>query len=315
MVAYLIRRLGTSFLVMLLITLITFAIIQIAPGGPALLLDEQLSEADREQIRANLGLDKPVPIQYAHWFRAFVTGDLGISYLEREPVSALVGRVLPNTAVLAGVSLLVAVAFGIPSGVMAASRPNTVLDYVSTFFSVVGISIPTFWFGILLMIVFSVTLGWLPSAGMYTLGGGRTLGDLLLHMIMPALVLALSPLAEITRYTRAAVLGVVKLDYVRTARAKGLNERVVLYKHVLKNALVPVVTIIGLLLPHLAGGTVIIEKIFAWPGMGRLAADAAFRRDYPVIMGITVVISLVVVLANLATDLIYALLNPRIRWE
>lgn len=300
---------------MVLITIITFVIIQLAPGGPEILLDEQLSEADRAQIRANLGLDKPVFVQYLYWFESLLTGDLGVSYMEREPVKTLIGRVFPNTALLSGAALLVAVLIGIPSGILAATRPNTMLDYTSTFFSVAGISVPSFWFGIVLMIIFSVQLGWLPSAGMYSLGGDRTVGDLLLHMIMPTFVLALSPLAEISRYTRSAVLGAIEQDYVRTARAKGLSERIIVYKHVLKNALIPVVTVVGLLFPHLAGGTVIIEKIFAWPGMGRLAADAAFRRDYPVIMGITVVISLVVVVANLLTDLLYGLLNPRIRWE
>ncbi|MDB4896102.1 MAG: binding-protein-dependent transport system inner rane component [Firmicutes bacterium] len=315
MLRYTIRRLGASALVMILITMITFAIVQLAPGGPAILLDEQLSQQDRDDIRANLGLDKPLPVQYYRWAKALLTGDLGNSYMEREPVSHLLAQRLPNTLILAGAALLLAVAVGIPAGILSAARTHSWWDYSFTFLSVLGISIPTFWFGILLIILCSVNLGLLPSAGMYTLGAGNQVGDLLLHMVMPALVLALSPLAEIARYTRSSMLNVIKLDYIRTARAKGVVEYRVLFRHALKNALIPVVTVIGLLLPHLVGGSVIIEKIFAWPGMGRLAADAAFKRDYPVVMGITVVIALVVVAGNLTTDLLYGCLNPRIRWE
>lgn len=315
MLKYTIRRLGSSAVVMVLITMITFAIIQLAPGGPAILLDEQLTEEDRQQIRANLGLDKPIPVQYLYWAKSLATGDLGISYLEREPVSDLLARRLPNTVMLAGVSLAMAILIGIPVGILSASRTYSVWDYTVTFFSMVGISIPNFWFGILMIILFSVTLGWLPSAGMYTLGGDKGLGDLIQHMLMPALVLAFSPLATVARYTRSSMLGVIKLDYIRTAKAKGLSERKVLFKHALKNALIPVVTVVGLLLPQLVGGSVIIEKIFAWPGMGRLAADAAFRRDYPVIMGVTIIVAMMVVLVNLITDLMYAYLNPKIRWE
>lgn len=315
MLRYTVRRLGASALVMILITMITFAIVQLAPGGPAIMLDEQLSQEDRDEIRANLGLDKPLPVQYYRWAKSLLTGDLGNSYMEREPVSHLLAQRLPNTAILAGAALLLAVAVGIPVGILSAARTYSWWDYGFTFLSVLGISIPTFWFGILLIILCSVNLGLLPSAGMYTLGAGKQLGDLLLHMAMPTLVLALSPLAEIARYTRSSMLNVIKLDYIRTARAKGVVEYRVLFRHTLKNALIPVVTVIGLLLPHLVGGSVIIEKIFAWPGMGRLAADAAFKRDYPVVMGITVLIALVVVAGNLITDLLYGYLNPRIRWE
>lgn len=315
MLKYTIKRLGSSAIVMILITMITFTIIQLAPGGPAILLDEQLTEEDRQQIRANLGLDKPIAVQYALWAKALATGDLGNSYLEREPVMNLLSRRLPNTAMLAGAALALAIVIGIPVGILSASRTYSVWDYTVTFFSMVGISIPNFWFGLLMIILFSVTLGWFPSAGMYTLGGDKGLVDLLHHMIMPALVLAFSPLATVARYTRSSMLGVIKLDYIRTAKAKGLSERKVLFKHALKNALIPVVTVVGLLLPQLVGGSVIIEKIFAWPGMGRLAADAAFRRDYPVIMGVTIVVAVAVVLVNLLTDLLYAYLNPKIRWE
>jgi peptide/nickel transport system permease protein len=294
--------------------MITFAIIQLAPGGPAILLDDRLTQDDRDQIRRNLGLDRPIPVQYFLWSRALIQGDLGNSYLQREPVMTVITRRFPNTVLLAGVSLALAIIVGIPLGILAATRANSLSDYVSTLFSVVGISVPPFWLGILMIILFSVNLGLLPSAGMYTLGGARTPLDLAAHLVMPALVMALAPLATVVRYTRSSMLGVIRLEYVRTARAKGLSNRVVLYRHALRNALVPIVTVIGLQLPQFLGGSVIVERIFAWPGMGRLAADAAFGRDYPVVMGVTVVVTLIVVAANLLTDLLYGFLNPRIRW-
>ena len=314
MVAYSFRRLGSSLLTMIFTTMITFAIIQLAPGGPAILLDDRLTQDDRDQIRRNLGLDQPIPVQYFLWSSALVQGDLGTSYLQREPVTTLIAQRFPNTVLLAGVSLALAIIAGIPLGILAATRANSLPDYVSTLFSVLGISVPPFWLGILMIILFSVSLGLLPSAGMYTLGRDRTLLDLVGHLAMPAFVMALAPLATVVRYTRSSMLGVIRLEYIRTARAKGLSDRVVLYRHALRNALVPIVTVIGLQLPQFLGGSVIVERIFAWPGMGRLAADAAFGRDYPVVMGVTVVVTLIVVVANLLTDLLYGFLNPRIRW-
>jgi len=312
--AYAVRRLGSALLAMFAVTVITFSIIQLAPGGPAILLDDRLTADDREQIRRNLGLDQPLPVQYYLWSSALVQGDLGDSYLQREPVSDLIARAFPNTLLLAGVSLALAILIGIPLGIFAAARVNSSWDYGSTFFSVVGISIPSFWLGILMIILFSVNLRVLPSAGMYTLGGDRGLADLSTHIVMPAIVMALAPLATVVRYTRSSMLGVIRNEYIPTARAKGLAERVILYRHALKNALVPVVTVIGLQLPVFLGGSVIVEKIFAWPGMGRLAVDAAFGRDYPVVMGVTVVVTLMVVVANFLTDLLYGFLDPRIRW-
>ena len=305
MLQYIFKRLGASCIVLLLITIITFFIIQLAPGGPEILMDENLSESDKLQIRQNLGLDKPVSVQYA----------LGTSFSEKEPVIDILKHRLPNTLLLSVSALVFAILIGIPLGIYSAYRPNTSLDYALSFLSMVGISIPSFWIGIMLIILLSVNLRVLPSAGMYNLGADKTLIDLVRHMIIPVFVSALSPLAQIVRYTRSSMLEVLNLDYIRTARAKGLKENKVLFIHALKNSLIPIITVIGLTIPYLVAGTVIVEKIFAWPGMGRLMADSAFKRDYPVVMGVTLLVSVIVVTANLVIDIIYGYLNPKIRLE
>jgi peptide/nickel transport system permease protein len=217
--------------------------------------------------------------------------------------------------VLAGAGLLLTLLAGIPLGVAAATRPRSLLDHAATIASGVGVAIPGFWFGIMLIILFAVWLHLLPSAGMYTPGGPQTLADLLRHLVMPTLVIATFSLPQVTLFARASVLETLRQDYVRTARAKGLDERRVLFRHGLRNALIPVLTVIGLLVPRLVGGAVITETVFAWPGMGRLSADAAFGRDYPLIMGITMVVSVVVIVSNLLTDIAYTAVDPRIRLE
>lgn len=315
MLKYVIKRLGASCIVLLLITIITFTIIQMAPGGPEILLDEQLSEGDRQQIRQNLGLDKPIYVQYVLWLKSSLKGDLGVSFSEREPVLNIMKHRLPNTLLLTTSALMFAILVGIPLGIYSAYKPNSLLDYILSFFSMIGLSIPSFWFGIMLIILLSVDLNILPSAGMYSLGADKTFYDLLSHMIIPVFVSSLSPLAQIVRYTRSSVLEVLNLDYIRTARAKGLTENKVLFIHALRNSFIPVVTVIGLMIPYLVGGSVIIEKIFAWPGMGRLIADAAFKRDYPVVMGSTLLVATIVIGANLMIDILYGYLNPKIRLE
>ena len=315
MARYIAKRLLISCIVLVLVTMFTFTIAQFALGGPEILMDESLSESDREAIRAELGLDQPVPVQYVKWFTNLMRGSLGTSFSEKTPVSEMLAQRIPNTLLLTVSSLILATLIGIPLGIYSADRPNSPLDYGLSFISMIGLSIPTFWFGIMLILVFSVNLGILPSAGMYSTGMDRSLPDLLRHMIMPAFVSMLSPLAQIVRYTRSSVLEVLNLDYIRTARAKGTTEKRVLFAHALKNSLIPVVTAIGLMLPHLVGGSVIIEKIFAWPGMGRLIADAAYKRDYPVVMGATFVVALMVIGINLLIDIIYGFLNPKIRLE
>lgn len=310
---YLARRLTQSLLVLVLISVATFAIIHLSPGGPEVLLAGDLSPADREYIIRNLGLDQPLHVQLARWFGAVLRGDFGRSFNQQRPVMDVIRERLPATVLLAATSLILAIALGVPLGVVAARRPNSWVDYSATGISVLGVSVPSFWLGILLILLFSVRWRLLPSAGMATIGAEFSLADLFKHLLMPTVVLSLVYLAQIASYTRASMLDVMQRDYVRTARAKGVRERIVLFHHALRNGLIPVVTVVGLLIPRLVGGAAITETIFSWPGMGRLAVEAAFKRDYPLVMGITVVFALAVIASNLLVDVIYGLVDPRIK--
>lgn len=308
-----IGRFFQAVVVLIIVALVTFTVIQLAPGGPEILMDPDLSEEDRVLIIKSLGIDRPIWEQFARWVWSLLQGDLGTSFTDGRPVIKLVFERLPATLLLSAVGLFISILIAIPLGVLSSLRPYTWMDNLATFFSFFGISIPGFWFGIILIMIFSIKAGLLPSAGMYTPGVPQTWADLMAHMAMPAFVLATAYMAQLMRYTRASMFNAMRQDYVRTARSKGLLESIVTYKHALRNAMIPVVTVIGLLLPRLVGGTVITETIFAWPGMGRLAVDAAFKRDFPVVMGVTILFSVSVVLANLLIDLIYPLLDPRIR--
>lgn len=312
MATYLIRRMLESIVTLVIISLVTFGLIHSAPGGPAILMDPTLSAADREKMARGLGLDEPLPVQYGRWITNIGEGDLGRSISQKRPVLEMIMERLPATMELAGIGLLLAVIVGIPMGLLAALRSNSILDRLVQIVATLGVAIPGFWFAILLIILFSVQLGWLPSAGRFTIGDASII-DRVRHLALPTLVIALYSLAQITFYTRSSMLEVLRADYIRTARTKGLSEHVVMYRHALKNGLIPVVTILGLMLPRLIGGAVITETVFAWPGIGRLAADAAFQRDYPLIMGITMIVSVVVIVSNFLTDFTYSLVDPRIR--
>lgn len=313
--AYIIRRLGQSMILLFLVSLVVFFIIHAAPGGPALLLNPELGKEEALALEEELGLTKPIPVQYLTWLSNLLHGNLGNSFMKGLPVSVLVMERLGPTIYLMFSSLAMAVLVAIPLGVASAVKRYSVIDYAGTLVAFFGLALPSFWYGIILILLFSVILGWLPSGGMYTVGSGFSVMDRLSHLILPSLVLGTTAMAQLTRFTRSSMLSVMTQDYVRTARAKGLAERVVLYRHALRNALVPVITVFGLQLPRLVGGAAITETIFGWPGMGKLAVDAAFQRDYPVIMGVTMVISVVVVAANLLVDLCYALVDPRIRLD
>ena len=299
--------------VLFVVSVITFVLIHAAPGGPAILLQPDLTREQMRELRAELGLEDPLPVQYGRWLGNLAQGRLGRSLSQGLPVTTLIGDRLPATLILSGAALLLTLVLGIPLGVLSAVKRNGLLDYLVTGLAFLGMSVPVFWFGTILIIIFSVELGLLPSAGMYTLGEPFSVADRLRYLIMPTAVLSIANLAEITRYTSSSMLGTLTEDYVRTARAKGLAERAVLLRHALRAALVPIVTVVGLLLPRLVAGAAITEAIFAWPGMGRLAVDAAVQRDYPLIMGITLMISAIVVLSNLVVDVIYGWIDPRIR--
>jgi peptide/nickel transport system permease protein len=321
---FLVRRILQSVPVFVAITIISFALIHAVPGGPTarLELDMDIKPEDIARIKANMGLDKPVWMQYLIWvgvartsqgeYHGLLQGDLGVSYIDQTSVTKNILDRLPNTLLLSVTSLVISLGLALPVGVWSAVKQYSPFDNVSTVVSTAGVSIPSFWFGLIAILVFSVKLRWLPSGGMYTLGQEKDLLDLLKHLLMPAAILSILSVASWNRYIRASMLEVIRQDYVRTARAKGLQERVVIMGHALRNALIPVATLLGLSLPNLVGGSLITETIFGWPGMGRLAYHAATKRDYPIIMGALVMSTVLVILGNLLADVAYGFLDPRI---
>ena len=313
MTAYLLGRLAQSAVLVLIVSAVIFSIVHSAPGGPAILNNPDVDPRVARDISERLGLNGPLPVQYGRWITNLLQGRMGTSYQYSLPVWGLILERMQATVLLGGVALVVAIALSIPLGMVSAIRRYSIWDYLATFVAFVGVSVPVFWLGIMLIIVFSVTLNVLPSSGMFTIGAPFSIGDRLRHLIMPAAVLATLPMAQLTRYARSGTLEVIRQDYVRTARAKGLGERLVLVRHVLRNALIPFVTVVAVLIPRVLGGAAITESVFAWPGMGRLAVEAAFTRDYPLVMGITIVIAVFVVVCNLLADLVYGLIDPRIR--
>ena len=324
---FLVRRMLQYIPVFIGITIIAFALINAVPGGPTarLELDKDIKPEDIRRIRANMGLDQPVWKRYLIWFgivptsqgeyHGLLQAELGISYIDQTSVSKNILDRLPNTLLLTGTSLIISLAVAIPLGVLSAARRHSLLDNVATVLSTAGVSIPSFWFGLMAILLFAVTLRWLPSTGMYTLGKEKSLPDLLTHLLMPGLILSILSIAGWNRYVRSSMLEVIGQDYVRTARSKGLRERAVITRHALRNALIPVATLMGLSLPDLVGGALVTETIFGWPGMGRLAYHAATKRDYPIVMGVLVVSTVMVLMGNLAADIAYTFLDPRITAE
>jgi len=299
--------------VLVLVSAITFFLVNAAPGGPSALMRIDATPEQRDALIRRFGLDRPVPLRYLDWLGGAVHGDLGTSMLTQEPVLNRIADRLPNTLLLSGLALSVSIALGIPTGVIAALHRGTTADYTLSGLSLLGLSIPAFWLGIMLILTFSVNLQVLPSSGVATTGAEFSLTDRLEHVLMPAVVLSTAVLPYVVRFTRSAMLEVLSQDYIRTATAKGLSAQTVTYAHALRNALVPVISIIGTLIPRLAGGAVVTEAVFGWPGMGRLAVEAANGRDYPLIVGITVVIATVVILTSFVVDLAYTWIDPRIR--
>ena len=298
---------------LLLVSAITFFLVNLAPGGPSSLMRIDATPEQREALTRRFGLDRPVPVRYVDWLAGAVHGDLGTSLLTQEPVSNRILDRLPNTLVLSALALGLSVLIGIPMGVLSALSRGRVSDYILAAFSLIGLSVPAFWLGIMLILTFSVNLQVLPSSGLATTGSAFDIGDRIAHIIMPMVVLSTTVLPNVVRFTRSAMLDVLGQDYVRTATAKGLSRQVVTYVHALRNALVPVISVIGTLIPRLVGGAVVTEAVFGWPGMGRLAVEAANGRDYPLVVGITVVVAMVVVITSLIVDLAYTWVDPRIR--
>jgi peptide/nickel transport system permease protein len=313
MTSYVVNRLVQSLVLIVFVSMLTFFLIHAAPGGPAVLLAPDMTQEQIAQARKALGLDDPIPVQYARWAGLVLGGSLGTSFSQGLPVTELLIRRLPETLELVLTGLLLATVAGVGIGIVSARRQYSWIDKLSTGFCFFGMSVPVFWLGLMLIIFCSVQLKILPSAGSYTLGVPASLSDRLSHLILPALVLATANLAPIARYTRSSVLEVLHADYLRTARAKGVAERVVMSRHALRNALIPIVTVVALMVPRLVSGVAITESVFAWPGMGSLAVDSAVQRDFPVVMGITLMVSVLVVATNFLTDLSYLLLDPRVK--
>lgn len=320
---YLIKRLISLIILLFGITIITFLVIHLAPGRPTDLetqFNPKVSMEARERMAHLYGLDKPLHVQYINWLKRLVRFDFGISFMDARPVMDRVKERIPITLVIELLSIILILAIGIPIGVSSAIRQGSGYDRTMTIFVFTGFAIPTFWLSLILMDFIGVRLGLLPISGICSLefekfGFIEKLIDIAKHLVLPVCVSAFGSLAGISRYMRTSMLHVLKQDYIRTARAKGLSEREVMYKHALKNALLPIVTILGLSIPGLIGGSVIFESIFSIPGMGRLFYESVMARDYPVIMGVLFIGAVLTLLGNLLADISYAAVDPRIKLE
>jgi peptide/nickel transport system permease protein len=309
---FLIRRVAISVVTLFVISLIVFTGVRMIPGDPArVMAGSEADEAGLEEVRQKYGLDDPIPLQYLRWIGLALRGDLGESIRTRESVVWTVGRKLPITIELACLSLLVAVAIAIPAGVFSAVRRNTAWDFLVNALSLCGLSVPSFWLGIMLILLLSVRLHWLPASG-FVPPWESPLANLE-RMIMPAFVLGAGLAAVLMRQTRNSMIEILGADYIRTAWSKGLAGRAVIFRHAFRNGLIPVVTILGLQTGALMGGAVVTEQIFVVPGFGRLIVEAVFTRDYPLVQGVVLVTASTYVLVNLLVDLSYSVLNPRIR--
>jgi peptide/nickel transport system permease protein len=309
---YLLQRLATIVPTLILVSMLVFGLQQLLPGDPAIVLaGEDRDPAAVEHLRRKLNLDRPLPVRYFLWVGGVVKGDLGESLRVQKPVVDLILEKLPVTVQLASMAIVIAILIGVPAGVVSAVKKDTAWDYAANLFALWGLSTPNFWLGILLILLFAVQLGWLPASGYVS--PFEDLRANLAAMIMPAFVLGNSFAAVLMRHTRSAMLQVLSADYVRTARAKGLAERVVILKHALRNALIPVITLGALGFGELLGGTVLTETVFTIPGFGKLVVDAVFNRDYAVVQGVVLVTATAYILLNLLADLAYFLVNPRLR--
>ncbi len=316
-IKYILKRLLVAVPVFFGIMLLVYIISSLAPGSPldALLADPKVNAAELEKRRLELGLDQPVIVQYFTWFKEFLNGNLGYSYSTHRLVSDMIRERVGITAILAGTSILLSLLVSLPIGIVAASKPNSPGDYSSRILSFIMVATPNFFMGLMLIYIFSVVLKILPSGGMYDTSGTKTTASLLRHMILPCLVLSFQHIGSWVRYIRSCMLEVLQEDYIRTAKAKGLRKWGVIFRHGIKNALIPVAAVVGMSVPSLVGGAVVTEQVFGWPGIGTLMVQSIRARDYPVIMGITAVVAITVLVCNIATDLLYGVLDPRIRYE
>lgn len=312
---YIRRRLITAVPVFFGITLLVFLLFHLAPGSILDLMGEgAAASGDREAMEQALGLDEPLPVRYLSWLLGLLRGDLGESFFYHRPVAGLIAQRVGPSLLLTGTGVLLAVAAALPLGVLAAWKPRSAWARLANLLSLVSFGVPGFFLSLAGIALFAVALGWLPARGMYEYGAFTTLADLLRHLVLPAGVVCVSSLGELVKQTRAACLEALGQDYILTAQAKGLTEGAVMVRHALRGALVPVLTVILSHIPHILGGSVVVEQIFGWPGMGSLLFSAISQRDDPLVMGVTVVSALAVLGANLLLDLVYGLADPRVRY-
>jgi peptide/nickel transport system permease protein len=315
MLSYIGRRVLQAIPLLIGVSVIGFGLMHLAPGGPLAVytLNPTITAQDIERIKIIFGLDQPVHVQYLKWATGMFTGNWGYTFFGGRPVLWVIVERLPATMLLMGSALSIAILLGITVGMIGASRRYSVWDYLATSGALVALSFPTFWFGLMAIFVFAVDLRWLPSGGMYELGEEGNVVDLLRHLILPTLVLALVITATYSRYARSSFLEVLHQDYMRTARAKGLRPRERLFRHAFPNAVKPLIALLGTELPVLFSGALVTESIFGWPGMGRLFVDALTMKEYPILMGMIMFTAFFVILGNLLADIAIALLDPRVR--
>lgn len=316
MFPYIVRRLLIAIPVLFGVTVFSFFIVNLAPGNPVeMFISPDASQADIELKKEALGLNDPIYVQYWRWLLNLLQGDFGYSFSTYAPVGEMVAsRVLP-TLLLMGSALLLAYIIAIPIGVISATRQYSWIDYLTTGFSFMGISIPNFFLGLGLIYLFAVQWQILPSGGMNTLGGDGGFGDTIMHLLLPAFVLATGIAGSMVRYVRSSMLEILGQDYLRTARSKGLREFLVVNKHAFRNALIPIITVIGMDIPLLIGGAVVTEQIFQWPGLGQLTIQSILSRDYPTLMAINFIAAITVLLSNLLADILYSVADPRIKYN
>jgi peptide/nickel transport system permease protein len=314
MLRFLLGRLGQSLVLLLIISLIGFCVLMLAPGGPMskFALTPGISKADLDRIAHQMGLDRPILVQYLDWLWGLVRGDWGNSFRDGRSVLAIIGEHVFATLLLMGSSTVISIALGVWIGMRSAVKRYSTFDYAATFATMIALSIPTFWFGLVAIYIFSLNLGWFPAGNMYTIGDQSFL-DYLHHLVLPSMVLALVNIAIWSRYMRSSMLEAIGQEFVKTARAKGVPERVVMRRHVARNALLPMITLAGMQVPQLLGGALVAETVFTWPGMGRLFLDSLGYSDYPVIMGLLMFSAILTVIGTLLADLLTAFVDPRIR--
>jgi peptide/nickel transport system permease protein len=324
MQTYAIRRILQTVPILLIISILLFFLVRSAPGGPlsAARRNPNVSIEQIENLKKQLGLDKPLPVQYVSWLGDMLRGDMGNSIKFRRPVADMIAERIPNTLFLVGISFLVTLLLAIPIGIISARKPYSAFDYAMTTITFIGQSVPVYWLGLALILIFYVLLKnpvtgdpFFPSGGMNTLGKEDDILDTLWHMVLPVIALSSSWIAWYSRFLRSSMLDVLHEDYIRTARAKGAREQVVYYKHALRNAILPLVTLIALDLPSLFAGALFVETIFSWPGMGRLFWDAARGRDYPILLGVVMITAVLIIFFNILADLAYGWLNPQVKYD